>query len=273
MRSLYTEISTLIGATDYALVPMGDLTYEAANHLTVVTVGGAAGNNLTFTYSEASTAFDTTLSYRRGPYRLPVLGFNGVDERLTTPDAAFWSSTADGTAPNEPALSWSFWLKPRSTAQGVVMVKGNNVGATTVGEWVIWLNFTSALVIARMIDDSADAFIGRNAPYNTNNNVYNHIAVTYSGSALASGVKIYLNGKQVDNANSTSGTYTAMENTAATVSIGAENDGASWYTGSLAGGPAGPLFIQKALTLAEVQQLYEIGCEALCPTGRRHRLA
>jgi len=56
------------------------------------------------------------------------------------------------------------------------------------------------------------------------------VVATYDGSGSASGIKIYVNGSRVDNADSNSGSYVAMENTSEPITIGSRG-AANYMTG------------------------------------------
>jgi hypothetical protein len=80
-------------------------------------------------------------------------------------------------------------------------------------------------------------------------NIWYHAAFTYSGNGSASGIKLYLDGSQVDDADFNSGTYTAMENTAQPLWVGRET---SRYLG---GNLSDVRLYSKELSAAEVSDL------------------
>jgi hypothetical protein len=92
-----------------------------------------------------------------------------------------------------------------------------------------------------------------------------HIVVTYSGSGLASGLKIYVNGVDVTSTTSTVGTYVGMINTTAIIGIGQAlfsliNSLKHRGYMDLLG-----VWKNRELTLAEVNQLYNSGAGITYP--------
>ena len=71
-------------------------------------------------------------------------------------------------------------------------------------------------------DNSTSARIGRqySTALTSLQGTWIHLVATYDGSRSSTGQKIYLNGSRVDDTDSNSGTYTAMENTTAPLEIG-----------------------------------------------------
>ena len=106
-----------------------------------------------------------------------------------------------------------------------------------------------------MHDDDKNAHIGRTygtslAPYE---NQWTHFVATYDGGTLSSGVKIYLNGNQVDDADSKSGNFSSVENHSQPVWIGR-------YDTKYANGLIDNVIIyDHALSASEVLQLYHDG--------------
>ena len=92
--------------------------------------------------------------------------------------------------------------------------------------------------------------------------VWTHVAMTYSGGGIATSVKIYQDGVQVDDTSSTTGSFTAMEDLADTFHVngitGTGGTVINAITGQFAGGPLGPFFTKKELTGDEVLRLYNL---------------
>lgn len=123
-----------------------------------------------------------------------------------------------GNASTDSAFSISIWIYMTSiaAANGIFC----KASSATAGEWYLVSNATGQLIF-RCVDNSTGGYIGRTTAASTVAiNTWYNIVCTYSGSGLASGVKIYLNGSVVDNADSNTGSYTAMENIAVGVFIG-----------------------------------------------------
>ena len=122
---------------------------------------------------------------------------------------------------------------------------------------------SSNKLIARFMDESVNStYIGRE--YSTGVESYEgkwtHIVTTYDGSSNNSGVKIYINGLRVDNADNNAGSYVAMENLGANLEIGRNN---TTYGDGMINDVA---IWDSALTANEVTALYNSGLPLL-PTA------
>lgn len=113
----------------------------------------------------------------------------------------------------------------------------------TTNQWILWKgqNTTKMEYRARVSANklefyvsgvlSTSAYIGRTAPYTSTSEV--HVIITYDGSGLVGGIKIYLNNVQADNANATSGTYTGMTADTAGVYLGANQPLSQFLNGAI----------------------------------------
>ncbi|MDA1347841.1 MAG: hypothetical protein O3A47_03105 [Chloroflexi bacterium] len=255
--SLYEAVLDILGATG-TILPIGDPKHGLVTASTFKTVGG---EQVAFTWSEPPNDFDTKPGYKA---LAPVVTFNGADEEADTPDAAYWTRGSGG-AGSDLAFSVGAWIKPDVTTLQYILSKFDNTTASTKREW----DFTfSTYIEALLRDESAGAYIGRNSsggPALVAGTWY-FIGMTYDGSEAASGINLYKDGTAVDDADSSGGVYTAMEDTASLVRLG-YRQGASgtenFFDGKMAGGPLSPFFTQKELTADEVLRLYEIGRRAL----------
>lgn len=88
---------------------------------------------------------------------------------------------------------------------------------------------TSSVYVRAQQSDTV--FVGRTAPITTNVPVL--LVATYNGGTASSGVKIYKNGTQIDNANSQAGTFTGIPSTTtASLTLGAYTPSFSKLLGS-----------------------------------------
>lgn len=103
-------------------------------------------------------------------------------------------------------------------------------------EW--HLHLTNGNPWFQLHDDSAPGNIARYRNSAITDGTWYFIGGTYDGSAGVGGIKVYLDGVQVDDTSSTGGAYTAMEDTGAGLSVGAMLDtspaGASFFNGKIA---------------------------------------
>jgi len=125
-------------------------------------------------------------------------------------------SFGDGT--NDSAMTVSAWINPTDVTNFAVIAKNSS----SHREWIL----TTILdkLYFYVYDNSATAYQGRyyNTDLTNRENTWFHVAATYNGdeSDADAGICLYLNGVRVDDANFTSGSYTAMENKGGIVAIG-----------------------------------------------------
>lgn len=112
------------------------------------------------------------------------------------------------------------------------IISKRNDGANTY-EWTLDLRDggDTGKIQFLLLKSDASAFIGRT--YTTALTADNWYVIwgTYSGSGAASGVKIYINGLRVDDADRTSGVYVAMSDTAVPVTAAAFADPKNYMAG------------------------------------------
>ena len=149
------------------------------------------------------------------------LAFDGSDDYVDLGDTDDFSFGADGTSGNEPSFSLSIWANMDDATHFKFMAKAPTSGVFGKGEYLFETNGIDRLYFW-INDDSVatggggDAVIGR---YSTtaitgDEGTWHHYVATYDGSRASSGVKIYRDGVQVDNANNQNPAgYVAMENT------------------------------------------------------------
>jgi len=142
--------------------------------------------------------------------------FNGTSDRIYVSDH---DSLSFGNASVDRPFSISVWLKPSSGLEANRVIVDKLV-APNMLEWEFYLD-GSGLLSFYAWDNSTGARIGRRwntfYPYG---GMLKHVVATYSGNAASSGFAIYIDGRRVDDTSGDYLSYTAMENTAAPVTIG-----------------------------------------------------
>ncbi|KKL56846.1 hypothetical protein LCGC14_2241340 [marine sediment metagenome] len=189
----------------------------------------------------ATSAFHSTANSRGVG---TCLDFEGTDDHIEIADHADFS-------PVLTPFSISAWVYMH-TATYFVWASKWQVGSNR--EWNIYTG-TPKKINFRMYDNSENASIGR--LYNTSLASYEgkwtHFVATYDGGILSSGIKIYLNGNRVDDADSESGNFISVENLTAPVYIGR-------YDTKYADGLIDNVIIfNQELNLDEVKALYNGG--------------
>ena len=123
-----------------------------------------------------------------------------------------------GNGTTDSPFSISAWINMDDATRFRIVSKFNSVNNN---EYIFTTSANDELGI-NLYDDSANARISRK--YTTALTSYQgqwiHVASTYDGSGASSGIRLYLNGLRVDDANNNSGTYVAMENLAQPFYIG-----------------------------------------------------
>lgn len=198
------------------------------------------------------------LTYDSGPnnlaaetyYTAPsegVLPLNGTDAYGQIDDV---DDLSFGTGTLDTPFSLSAWIQPVDATNFVIVSKGLY---NTNAEYKFYIDENDKVSL-QLFDESVDnAYIGRMYQaesldgYQSN---WIQLTATYNGNGASDGIKLYLNGLPVDDADRESGSYVAMENLSADLHIGR-------YNSTYANGRIDDLMIfNRALSASEVQSLY-----------------
>ena len=140
-----------------------------------------------------------------------ALDFDGTDDYMSIPDADIFSlGNGSGT---DNAFSISTWFNADSIGTFVIAAKD----ATGARDWEFR---TISGQLHFYAFGTGGGYIGRAYASSLSTGQWYHAVATYDGSKANSGLKLYLNGTQVDNTDYSGGTYTASNNTSAEVRIG-----------------------------------------------------
>jgi hypothetical protein len=175
-----------------------------------------------------------------------MLFLDGVDSHVMVNDninLSFGNGTLDS------AFTFSAWINMNNAVNFPVISKGVY---NTDAEYFFGTDIDGKLTV-RIYDESvADCYIGRRfSAYSLSSGSWTHVSATYNGNGTAAGLKLYLNGELVDDADSSvTCSYVAMENLASAVYLGK-------YDANYANGKVDEVMIQnRTLTPAEVRSLY-----------------
>jgi hypothetical protein len=262
---LYEDVLDILGSTG-TILPLGDPKHGQPNSPTFTSVGE---EQVTFTWSEAPSAFDTALDLTSPDSFqgiIPVVSFNGTDEEADSPDAAYWSR-GDGT--NDSPVSIGAWGNLAVLAENEFLSKYSN-GAGR--EWEVGCSGSGGILRYAVKDESAGAAANRDtdaAAFVVGRWAF--VVITYDGAGGASAmdtVTLYVDGSSVASTAANNASYVAMENGTGTVNIAHDkgtggNTARRFWDGKMAGGPLGPFFVQAELTADAVRRLYEVGRRAL----------
>ncbi len=194
------------------------------------------------TYKDSSGNISTSTGSSAGKVATG-LDFDGTDEYVEIADHADFS-------PILTPFSISAWVYMH-TATYFVWASKWQVGSNQ--EWLIFTG-TQKKIHFRMYDDSENAYIGRacNTSLASYENQWTHFVATYDGSTSSSGIRIYLNGNQVDDADSKSGNFISVENLTAPVYIGRYD---TKYSNGLIDNV---IFYNRVLSAREVYRQYHL---------------
>lgn len=255
----YAAVLDVLGPTG-TILPLGDPPHGQPNATTFTTKGE---EQVTFTWSEAPSAFDTKLDLTDpASFQgiIPLVKFNGTDEDASSPDAAYWTRVG-------AAFSIGAWVNVASlTANHSLLSKYTLTTGAEQREFRTQITVTNGVLRFRIFDQSlGETYIGRTAPAVVTDRWY-FLVFTSGGGATAATIKIYKDGAAADDTDDNNGVFVAQEDTTALVRLGSTLGAAArdmLFNGKMAGGPLGPFFTQKQLTADEVTTLYDLGRAAL----------
>lgn len=195
------------------------------------------------------SAFDYSLRGHNGTltgttltYRYPGLDLEGADEHIVIADHADFT-------PALTPFSISAWVYMHSSSIFYIVTKGVT---GTDGEWRFSTDANRKLTMF-LYDESKLKSISRlyNISLLSYENQWIHVVGTYDGSALHTGIKLYLNGVRVDDTSGTDSGFVSVENLTHAVWIGR-------YSTSYANGLIDDLMIFNVeKSAAEVKSIYE----------------
>lgn len=184
------------------------------------------GTNVGSTYS-----FDNPLS--EGEFGSASRSFDGVNDYIDLGDSDDFSFT---NGSNDLPCSISLWFKSDlavGTSQRLI-TKFNSSGSQK--EWYLNIPSSGKIQIVFQEYNSGDAIYAEGGTAYTQS-TWHHVIVTYDGSGIETGIKIYLDGVDDTATQAETGTYTGMTNTSEVVRIGARGFGtgtAAEFNGTIA---------------------------------------
>jgi len=124
-----------------------------------------------------------------------------------------------GNGTSDSPFSLEAWIKPNDVTNFPALAKGVYNSA---GEYLFGFLSVDKLKFY-LFNNSAFQAVAYDTALTSSEGQWMHIVATYDGrggTSANAGMKIYLNGSQVNNANESSGTYVAMENLSANLEVG-----------------------------------------------------
>lgn len=150
-------------------------------------------------------------------------------------------------------FSCSFWFwKDDAQVRAVFNKRG---GTASTDQYMI--NINSSTIQVFLYSNSTSAYLCRTYASSMTNNIFHHIAITYDGSGISSGIKIYFNGVERVTIDASVGSYTKMPIASQIALIG------RLYNGTVTGGTMRldelGIWKNRVLSRSEVTKLYNFG--------------
>lgn len=235
------DILTVLGTTKASLWPFWEatgtlVTCIGPGDLTPAETGGAAE-------ALEDDFAPVALPCKLHSYHLHPTG----DHHLAGSDNASYSFTGD--AP----FSAGAWIRPTTVVSNTVIAKYDAAG--TAREWRLWIG-PAGLLTFELYDESADATeIGASTAALTAGQ-WQHVTVTYDGTAATPEVWLYVDAAVVSDGTTTeTGAYVGLEDTATPLTIGCSGTTAA-PAGEFHGRIALPYLCGAELTAGQVRTLH-----------------
>jgi len=206
------------------------------------------GNSLSVG-SSAVTASASALAPFTNTYSVD---FDGTDDYATIADA---NDLSFGNGTTDSAFSGMAWVKMDDATTFRIFSKTQD---TSNREYLFTFDASDKLTIALYDPDHNNLL---NVRYDTASTAlegsWHHVAFTYDGSGLWTGVTLYIDGSAVTPYNNSIGSYVAMHNTTGSLDIG------RWSLAGYANGKIDEVaIIPSELSAAQVSAIYNSGVPA-----------
>lgn len=177
------------------------------------------------------------------------LDLNGTNQRAYVNDS---SDFTFGNGSTDSPFSVFAWVN-MVDATKFRLAQKYSTGQT---EWVFGTDGSDKIRMT-VQDNSTGGRLDKisNGSVTSSQNSWSSIAGTYDGSATVGGMTVYHDGAAPTQTTSTSGSYTAMEDTTSTLDIGYLETSASYANGAI----DTLLIFNRELTAAEVANLHQLG--------------
>ena len=175
---------------------------------------GPNGNTLTiYKAVETFAALPSTWD------RLPYYNFVGTSyENLVRADDSDFSF-GNGSTDSAFSIICVFEMGASSIYPQCIIGKWNTTSGAETREWLMQLDSSKCLE-ALLYDDTANAQIGRNCSTPLTAGTRYVCVVTYDGGSISAGIKVYLNGVRADDTDDEAGSYVAMNDLTAQLTMG-----------------------------------------------------
>ncbi|MEE9520610.1 MAG: LamG domain-containing protein [Dehalococcoidales bacterium] len=170
--------------------------------------------------------------------------FDGSDDKIVVPDCAVLSAM--------PAITAEVWMKSDGDAGALNGLIGKYGPAGEI-EWFTKLDDDAPEIGMRIYDASVNKRIGRmDTTSNVWDDVWHHIVFVWDGTALSSGIKIYVDTAQTDDTDDEAAGFVAIEDKTANVQVGTRTTDIGYFKGTI----GEVRLYRRALTPLEIQHNY-----------------
>lgn len=139
---------------------------------------------------------------------------DGVDDHTVIADD---NSLSFGDTSTDSVMSGCAWVKMNDATNFRILAKEDNVNF----EYIFAITGSDFLTCGIYDNDSGNR-IKRNSTttLTINEGSWTHLAFSYDGSGISTGIKLYVNGVEITASDDNAGSYTAMHNTTADLLVG-----------------------------------------------------
>ena len=173
--------------------------------------------------------------------------FDGSDDYISIADA---ENLSFGDGSSDSPFSITAWIKPDASLGGFRIVSKSDASNA---EYVFSTDGSGNLRVW-ICDSIFSNAIGQVTSGGLTADTWQHVAMTYSGSGASLGIKLYINNAAASHTDSSTGSYTAMENHLMDVDIGrlVLSSSSSYATGHM----DDVAIIGKELSTTELSSIY-----------------
>ena len=234
------DILTILGATQRSLWPFWEPTGQ-------LVTGIGLGDLIPSETAAAAEDLEHDFAPLKLPCGLYAYHFHPTgDHHLAGIDSAAYTFIAT-------PLTVGAWIRPNAIASNTIMAKYS----ATVREWRFWIDAAGKLDV-EFYDEDVDTTEIAISPAALTLGQMQFVVATYDGTPANPLINLYVNGVAVFSGRSTeTGAFVDMEDTATPLTVGCSGVSAT-PVNEFHGRMALPFLTAKALTAAEIAQLYGI---------------
>ena len=215
---------------------------------TGTSIADSSGNGHTATLTNGPT-FSTDVPAAAAFTNTYSVDFDGTDDYAAIADA---NDLSFGNGSTDSAFSIMAWVKMDDATNFRIAAKSVS---TNNREWLFTTDPNDKFSLTFYDPDAANSILSRyDTALTSFEGQWIHVCGTYDGSGNNSGLSLYLNGSPVATVEVTSGSYVAMSNTVADVTIG------RWNVSGYANGKIDEVaIIPSELSAAQITAIYNSG--------------